>query len=58
MRNNMDDADLQGFNNFLERNWGIKPPKEVDYEEQASVNAIPQETQPKKRGRKPKKAEV
>ncbi len=58
MRNNMDDADLQGFNNFLERNWGIKPPKEIDYEEEASVNAIPQETQPKKRGRKPKKAEV
>ncbi len=58
MRNNMDDADLQGFNDFLERNWGIKPPKEIDYEEEASVNAIPQETQPKKRGRKPKKAEV
>ena len=54
----MDDADLQGFNDFLERNWGIKPPKEIDYEEEASVNAIPQETQPKKRGRKPKKAEV
>ena len=50
MRNNMDDSDVEGFNDFLERNWGIKPPKEIEEEEQlVNVNA-----QPKKRGRKPK----
>ena len=24
MRNNMDDSDIDGFDNFLQRNWGIK----------------------------------
>jgi len=27
MRNNMDDTDVVKFDAFLERNWGIKPPK-------------------------------
>jgi len=27
MRINMEDADVEGFDRFLERNWGIKPPK-------------------------------
>ncbi len=27
MRNNMDESDVAGFDNFLERNWGIKPEK-------------------------------
>jgi len=52
MRNNMDDADIEKFDEFLERNWGIKKPKEyvTGYEEKpdGSTNA------PKKRGRKPK----
>ena len=27
MRNNMDENDVEGFDRFLERNWGIKPEK-------------------------------
>ena len=27
MRMNMEDTDMQAFDSFLERNWGIKPPK-------------------------------
>ena len=27
MRINMDDSDVVDFDKFLERNWGIKPPK-------------------------------
>ena len=57
MRNNMDDSDIQGFDEFVERNWGIKPPRETDYEEtiQTSINT---QSQPKKRGRKPKTMQV
>ena len=29
MRNNMDTSDLEGFDAFLERNWGIKPRNEM-----------------------------
>ena len=55
MRNNMDDSDLAGFDDFLQRNWGIKPHKEIDYSEELStVNATAQIEQPKRRGRKPK----
>ena len=35
MRNNMDDNDVIAFDAFLERNWGIKPPKMPQYEEEA-----------------------
>ena len=50
MRINMDDADVADFDNFLERNWGIKPPKLDDYD----VENNNEETETKKRGRKPK----
>jgi len=57
MRNNMDDSDIESFDAFLERNWGIKPPKEYETGfEDAVLSNDPQnllET-PKKRGRKPK----
>ena len=57
MRENMDASDVEGFNDFLERNWGIKPPKEFDIGDTVTVNATSQnETQAKKRGRKPKNA--
>ncbi len=58
MRNNMDDSDIEGFNNFLERNWGIKPPKDIDYTEEITTSANTQDNAPKKRGRKPKKVEA
>ena len=32
MRNNMDEGDVVKFDEFLERVWGIKPPKQIDYE--------------------------
>ena len=54
MRTNMDDSDIQGFNDFLQRNWGIKPPKEFDYNDAVETIANPKEEKPKKRGRKPK----
>ena len=33
MRENMNDMDVDAFDAFLERNWGIKPPKLVAYDE-------------------------
>ena len=33
MRENMNDTDVEEFDAFLERNWGIKPPKLVAYDE-------------------------
>ena len=33
MRENMNDNDLVSFDAFLERNWGIKPPKMMKYDE-------------------------
>ena len=33
MRNNMSDADLAAFDAFLDRNWGIKPPKMLDVDD-------------------------
>ncbi len=59
MRNNMDDSDIDGFNDFLERNWGIKAPKEIYYGEDGEVEttSVGSQTEgPKKRGRKPKNA--
>ena len=47
MRMNMDDSDVQGFEDFLQRNWGIKLQNEDTITEQETI-------QPKKRGRKPK----
>lgn len=52
MRTNMDDADVQGFDDFLQRNWGIKPHRKNDEKEPEAV--MTSENQPKKRGRKPK----
>ena len=56
MRNNMDDSDLDGFNDFLQRNWGIAPKRMEDYETKtATVSAeLSLEGAPRKRGRKPK----
>ena len=56
MRNNMDDSDLDGFNDFLQRNWGIAPKRMEDYETKAvtvSANTELEKTA-KRRGRKPK----
>ena len=49
MRNNMDDSDIGEFDNFLERVWGIEPPKDEDILEDDL-----EEEKTKKRGRKPK----
>ena len=46
----MDDSDVVDFDKFLERNWGIKPPKLDD--DTNTENSTEVET--KKRGRKPK----
>ena len=40
MRENMDESDLEGFDKFLERNWGIKPQK-FDYHEEVEEDLIP-----------------
>lgn len=37
MRLNMNDEDQIEFDSFLERNWGIKPPKIVKYDEDGNV---------------------
>ena len=60
MRNNMDDSDIEGFNNFLERNWGMKVPNWDDEKTEKTTLAVakPEEPQKKKRGRKPKTAQV
>lgn len=50
MRINMEDSDVVDFDKFLERNWGIKPPKLDD--DTNTENSTEVET--KKRGRKPK----
>lgn len=50
MRINMDDSDVVDFDKFLERNWGIKPPKLDD--DTNTENSTEVET--KKRGRKQK----
>ena len=50
MRNNMDDSDIEGFDNFLQRNWGIKIRDQRDEVEQSEI----EENKETKRGRKPK----
>ena len=57
MRNNMDDSDVELFDAFLERVWGIKPKKEVDFEEEIELEKTKEE-KTKKRGRKPKTVET
>ena len=51
MRNNMDESDIDGFANFLERNWSIKLKRIED--EEASLATVG-EKKTVKRGRKPK----
>ena len=46
MRLNMNDDDQLAFDAFLERNWGIKPPKVVQYDEDG--NEITEAAKPKK----------
>ena len=61
MRNNMEDADIKEFDAFLERNWGIKPPKredEIEAEQKAAAEAAKAqatavEAQPKRQPRRP-----
>ena len=53
MRNNMDDSDLDGFDNFLERNWGIKI-KKLDNETDEIVTTSASTSETKRRGRRPK----
>ena len=38
MRENMNDTDVVEFDKFLERNWGIKPPKLPQYDEKGKEN--------------------
>ena len=49
MRNNMDDSDIEGFDNFLQRNWGIKVRDQRD-----EIREENEEPTKAKRGRKPK----
>jgi pilus assembly protein CpaF len=45
MRNNMDDSDVADFDVFLEKNWGIKPPKMPKYDENGNlVEEAPKKT--------------
>ena len=53
MRNNMDDSDIEDFDKFLQRNWGIKI-KSFDGQEKAEDN---KKEKTAKRGRKPKNIE-
>ena len=63
MRNNMDDSDIEGFDKFLERNWGIKMKRYDDSEDIPdsgifeTVTTAATTTTTTKRGRKPKKTE-
>ena len=55
MRNNMDDSDIDSFDAFLERNWGIKMEKyEGGDEEDEDIFNAPTGKKETKRGRKPK----
>ena len=62
MRNNMEESDVEGFNNFLERNWGKKTAMLGMYMRddlvQANADVVGADSisarTPKKRGRKPK----
>ena len=54
MRINMDDSDVADFDKFLERNWGIRPPKLDDDTNTENSTESHTEVETKKRGRKPK----
>ncbi|MBR1802766.1 MAG: hypothetical protein IJ777_02190 [Clostridia bacterium] len=58
MRNNMDDADIEGFNDFLQRNWGITLPSWEDEKTASTSSQAVEEPVKKKRGRKPKAQNV
>ena len=47
MRENMNDTDVVAFDAFLERNWGIKPPKLPKYDENG--NEIQEEAKPEEK---------
>lgn len=53
MRLNMSEEDIEEFDEFLQKNWGIKPQK-LRLGEQDKTNDQDQKPAPKKRGRKPK----
>ena len=61
MRDNMDDSDIDGFNDFLKRNWGIEARgkgDEIIEEKSSDIQEEVEEKPKKKRGRKPKKIEA
>ena len=68
MRNNMDENDVEGFDKFLERNWGIKPEKmqfgknepEVDIDDLKTMetSATPVSEIPTRKTAKKSKTEV
>ena len=53
MRNNMDDSDIEAFEKFIDRNWGIKL-KSFDDEDDNNKQENKTEEKTVKRGRKPK----
>ena len=64
MRENMDDSDIDEFDKFLKRNWGIEgkrfSPDELEKEENDifAKKTSAKIAEPKKRGRKPKSKQV
>ena len=52
MRNNMDEADVEAFDKFVEKHWG-----DAIRNKTVQVSAEPVAEKPKRRGRKPKKVE-
>ena len=57
MRNNMDDADVEAFDAFVEKNWGkqtLKSNRIVESTEEKQTS----KTETKRRGRKPKQIEA
>ena len=54
MRNNMDSSDIEDFDNFLDKSWGIKPKRYDDIVAEQKGQQLGEGNQIKKRGRKPK----
>lgn len=59
MRINMENTDMEAFDQFLQRNWGIKPPKmgipgETHDLDDAPEKAVPVSANPVRRTRSPK----
>lgn len=44
----MDDSDLDGFDDFLQRNWGIKLKREDDFEEETPAEGTKKEEENQK----------